>query len=156
MAVLISKPAMSTIRSAACILGLSHMLLRVWIDDDLGQALHQLTRIFLVRWMELMHSQHALRSDERIIVQDAIGHLHLGAMVGSGLQLGDYKSVRNSILRLLDHLGVAKDTLDVRGKIMQSITKIVINDSDGAMLGGMMVTVRSVRGPRRPSDQSRL
>ena len=127
---------MAAAQSAACILGLSQEVLRVWIDEDVGEAMGRLTRTFVLRFVELLRGG-AGHDIDRITVQTAIAHLHVAHVLGSGL--GDGKVVRDSMLALLDDMQIPPpqaDTLQVRSKLLNAITKMLtsVTAADGLEL----------------------
>ena len=71
---------MAAAQSAACILGLSQEVLRVWIDEDVVEALGRLTRMFVLLFVELLRGRAG--DIDRITVQTAIAHLHVAHMLG--------------------------------------------------------------------------
>jgi hypothetical protein len=126
---------MAAAQSAACILGLSQEVLRVWIDEDVGEALGRLTRMFVLLFVELLRGRAG--DIDRITVQTAIAHLHVAHVLGSGL--GDGKVVRDSMLALLDDMQIPPpqaDTLQVRSKLLNAITKMLtsVTAADGLEL----------------------
>ncbi len=159
---MLPRSAMDTIMSATCILGLSQELLRVWIDEDVGQVLQKLTRLFIVRWAAQMHHDDAVgrprtprMQADRVMVQEAIIHLYLAAAISSGGELADYQALRKDLILMVRELDLMYHLDDVTAKLVNALVKVLESrenctwpvDTEEMVRG--IEKVRSIRGPRR-------
>lgn len=115
-----------------------------------------------------MYGPSVLGDADRFLVCAAITHLHLGSMIGMGLEPGDWKSVKRHLTNLFDELQVPvgpEDPTQVRAKIINGVTKTILEldpaDNSLSLDVPAMVSAIILAHPRRrpvkkPCADSRL